>query len=169
MQLILVRHAEAADIGQQGATTDFDRPLTPRGHQQARALAAALAAHGIVPAVVSSSPLLRAVQTAQPLPGLPSDRADMLTTTEFLSPEEYGPKRLSKYVTKLDAPTTVLVGHNPTVSDYARWLLNGEDGTIDLDKGSAVYIECPDGPGKGGGILRWLVNPDWFFVERPDC
>jgi phosphohistidine phosphatase len=56
----MVRHAEAAP----GEPDDL-RELTPKGFDQARALGMELAADGIRPDVVLSSPLLRARQTAQ--------------------------------------------------------------------------------------------------------
>ena len=57
MRLFLVRHAEAAP-----GHPDELRPLTPAGREQARALGERLAP--TAPAVVLSSPLLRARETA---------------------------------------------------------------------------------------------------------
>jgi phosphohistidine phosphatase len=57
----------------------------------------------------------------------------------------------------------VLVGHNPSISDFLRWLLNGEECSVEMDKGAAALIECPDGPGKGDGVLQWLVSPEWYI------
>ena len=59
MRLFLVRHAEAAP-----GEPDALRELTPAGHDQARALGMELAANGIRPAVILTSPLVRARQTA---------------------------------------------------------------------------------------------------------
>jgi phosphohistidine phosphatase len=59
MRLFLVRHAEAAP-----GDPDALRELTPAGHEQARALGMELAANGIRPAVILTSPLVRARQTA---------------------------------------------------------------------------------------------------------
>ena len=44
MKLILVRHAEAVDLGTDGVASDFDRPLTDLGRRQAAGLATALKA-----------------------------------------------------------------------------------------------------------------------------
>jgi hypothetical protein len=32
-----------------------------------------------------------------------------------------------------------------------------------MDKGAALLVECGDGPGKGHGVLRWFVTPDWLM------
>lgn len=163
MNLILVRHAEAVNIGQAGATTDFDRPLSELGRKQAAALAVGLRAVGVAPGSVASSPLVRAVQTAEPLLALLHDRHGAPAVCGFLAPDDYKPKRLAEYAAGSGAGPVVLVGHNPSISDFACWLLNAERGGIDLDKGAAALFECPNGPGKGEGELRWLVSPEWYL------
>jgi phosphohistidine phosphatase len=62
VRLFLVRHAEAAP-----GEPDELRPLTPAGRETARALGDRLAAQGIQPDAVLSSPLLRARETAAEL------------------------------------------------------------------------------------------------------
>src|SRR5947207_15995446 len=62
VQLVIVRHAEAA-----AGEPDELRPLTPEGREAARALGERLAAEGVQPDAVLSSPLLRARQTADEL------------------------------------------------------------------------------------------------------
>ena len=56
----LVRHAHAL-----GGDPDDTRVLSERGLDEARALAASLAGHDLPPAVVLTSPLVRARQTAE--------------------------------------------------------------------------------------------------------
>src|SRR5436305_7458041 len=62
VQLVIVRHAEAA-----AGEPDELRPLTSEGRQAARALGEQLAADGVRPDAILSSPLLRARETAQEL------------------------------------------------------------------------------------------------------
>ena len=62
MQLYLVRHAEAAS-----GDPDELRPLTPEGRAAARELGQRLAAEGVRPDAVLTSPLLRARETAAEL------------------------------------------------------------------------------------------------------
>ena len=65
MQLVIIRHAEAAP-----GSPDELRPLTPAGREQARLLGLQLREQGIQPDAVVSSPLLRALETAAALAGL---------------------------------------------------------------------------------------------------
>ena len=60
MQLLLVRHAEAAS-----GTPDELRPLTPTGREQARSLGERLRAEGVEPSAILTSPLLRARETGE--------------------------------------------------------------------------------------------------------
>ena len=62
MQLYLVRHAEAAD-----GEPDELRPLTTEGRRAAKELGERLAAEGIRPDAVLTSPLLRARETGAEL------------------------------------------------------------------------------------------------------
>src|ERR671932_769464 len=62
MDLYLLRHGEAGQVPR-----DEDRELTERGHEQARAVAAGLAWLNPGLDAILTSPLPRAVQTAQPV------------------------------------------------------------------------------------------------------
>jgi phosphohistidine phosphatase len=62
MRLLLVRHAEAAP-----GNPDELRELTDKGRRQAEGLGADLAAEGVQAAVILTSPLIRARQTAEAL------------------------------------------------------------------------------------------------------
>ena len=59
MRLLIVRHAKAAD-----GSPDELRPLTEAGREHARSLGKQLAADGVRPDAILTSPLLRARETA---------------------------------------------------------------------------------------------------------
>src|SRR5205807_2522803 len=65
MRLYLIRHADAAPLGEGGVADDRDRPLTELGHSQCQALAAALQKRDVKVDQIVTSPLLRARQTAE--------------------------------------------------------------------------------------------------------
>lgn len=62
--LIIVRHANALSGWEARVNTDAERPLSPEGIQKAAQTAQALKARAIAPDIILTSPLLRAVQTA---------------------------------------------------------------------------------------------------------
>jgi len=117
MQLYLVRHAEAAD-----GEPDELRPLTAEGRRAARTLGERLAADGVVPDAVLTSPLLRARETgaelARPV-GLepePDERLAPGATAESVraAAEERG-------------ETVVVVGHQPDCGRVAAELTGGPE------------------------------------------
>jgi phosphohistidine phosphatase len=112
MRLVLVRHAEAAP----GSPDDL-RALTDEGRAQARALGERLRDEGIRPDAVLSSPLLRAVQTAEAL-GLGEPEAD-----DRLAPG-MTPDTVRAVVAERGG-TVVVVGHQPDCSRIAAALTDG--------------------------------------------
>ena len=129
MQLYLVRHAEAAD-----GEPDELRPLTAEGRRAARALGERLAAEGIRPDVVLTSPLLRARETGAEL-GRPTG----------LEPEP--DERLAPGATAEDVKaaaegrgeTVVVVGHQPDCGRIAAAFTGGEE--LKLPPAGIVALE----------------------------
>jgi phosphohistidine phosphatase len=112
VQLVIVRHAEAA-----AGEPDELRPLTPEGREAARALGERLAAEGVRPDAVLTSPLLRARETAQELArpaGLdpePDERLAPGATAEGV-----------RAAAAERGETVVVVGHQPDCSKIAEAL-----------------------------------------------
>jgi len=117
MRLFIVRHAEAA----QGQPDDR-RPLTPAGRTQAREVGRRLAAQGVHPPVVLSSPLLRAVETAEEIARALGARVE---ADERLAPG-VTPAEIRNVVLGLDGPV-VLVGHQPDCGRAAAAFGDGEE------------------------------------------
>jgi phosphohistidine phosphatase SixA len=164
MKLILVRHAEAVPVGFADVATDSDRFLSDLGKRQALALADALKKAGVTADVVITSPLVRAVQTGGPLVAALTPGKEPVTT-EFLGFDEYRPKKLADFVNGLNVNMAVLVGHMPTLGQFAEWLLAADEGTIDFAKAAAAKIACGKSVGEGSGTLKWIVHPDFFMAE----
>lgn len=161
MNLLLIRHAEAVDKGVDGVSSDFDRHLTERGRTQAVGLAAALRSRGVPIGAVISSPLIRAVQTAEPLLELSAYKE--LVLCDYLAPEEFRPKKLSRFIEEQGAECVALVGHMPDISSYAGWLLGTDEAAIPFAKGGAALIVQPDEIKAGAGTLEWFLPPEWYL------
>jgi phosphohistidine phosphatase len=117
VQLYLVRHAEAAD-----GEPDELRPLTAEGRQAARTLGERLAADGVVPDAILTSPLLRARETGAELAraaGLepePDERLAPGATAESVKAAATG-----------RGETVVVVGHQPDCGRIAAELAGGPE------------------------------------------
>ena len=131
MRVFLVRHAEAAP-----GEPDELRTLTPTGRSQARELGARLAADGVHPEVVLTSPLLRARETGGELA-----RA---TGTGSEPDERLKPGATSEDVLAVVAgrgEEVVVVGHQPDCGRIAAALTGGEEPPFPA--GGMVVIELP--------------------------
>jgi phosphohistidine phosphatase len=162
MRLILVRHAEAGNVGQGGVRTDFDRALTARGHGTANALAERLKMMGVRVDVVVSSPLVRARQTAEPLLGLVDSARSVLVTCDDLAPDAFKPKKVARAVEELGVRSAAVVGHLPDIAHFAGWLVGSGGRGVAFDKGTAGLIDTGGAVGEGTGTLVWLVTPEWY-------
>lgn len=115
MRLYLVRHAEAAP-----GEPDELRRLTPEGRRAARALGEDLAAQGVRPDALLSSPLLRARETAAEIGRAvgvepePDERLGFGATAEGLREAVEG-----------RGETVVAIGHQPDCGRIAAALGDG--------------------------------------------
>jgi phosphohistidine phosphatase len=161
MDLYLIRHADALPLGEQGVTTDGDRPLSDKGERQSAALGNALRQQDIRLDRLYTSPLVRARRTAELL--LPTYGRPELTaeTIDQLVPSTR-PRKLSRFLLKQDGQSIGLVGHMPHLAVFLGWLIGDKRVQIEIAKAGVAHLTCGDVPGKGLATLRWLVGPEWF-------
>ena len=128
MDLLLWRHAEAED-----GEDDLKRPLTERGHRQAKAMAGWLLAHQPRDLRIIASPAVRTRQTAEALK-LPFE------TNRRLAPEAC----VSELVAASGWPTAkgavLIVGHQPTLGRMASLLLAGGEADWSIKKGALWWL-----------------------------
>ena len=161
MELYLIRHADAFALGERGITNDEERPLSEKGEQQSEKAARAFQAKGILLDKLFTSPLVRSRQTAEILLRIWSRPELLLESCDSLAPGGK-PRKLSKFVAKSGGAKIGLVGHMPDLADYAAWLVGDRKAQLDIAKAGAVLIECDGEPTKKGGVLKWMVTPDWY-------
>jgi uncharacterized phosphatase len=65
MQLFFIRHGESQNNNEGRFTGQQDIPLTDLGREQARLIGRRILSEGLAPDVIISSPLIRALETAQ--------------------------------------------------------------------------------------------------------
>lgn len=122
LQLVLFRHAEAA---RPEGVADVERPLSPRGRADARAMGQLFAEQGSPPDLVVISPALRTRETWD-IAG-----AGIAAVPVRIEPQIYettAESVLTAILRNLDpsARHVMLVGHNPWIEDLA-WLLVGAE------------------------------------------
>lgn len=152
MKCYFLRHGLAVDAGEWSGA-DFDRPLTPQGHERMTLAAKTIANLGVNVDVILTSPLVRAVQTAT-IVAKRLKLQDRLVEDARLA----GGFGLSTFAEILAERRTLdailLVGHEPGMSRTAGELVGGAN--IDFKPGSLACVDVPD-PASLGGTLLWLV------------
>ena len=155
MEVWLVRHAIAADQAP-NSTADEDRPLTEHGQALFNDLADSLARHVKMPGCVASSPLVRAVQTAELLCRASGIKKKELLITDVLAPG-VSVHRLLEYVQQREVDRIALVGHEPDMSRCTSQLIGG--GSVSFGKGNIACIRFTGALEAGAGELRWFLSP----------
>jgi phosphohistidine phosphatase len=155
MRVTLIRHGEAGD----DAPRDEDRTLTKRGRAQARRVGAALARRGARFSTVITSPLVRAVQTAEIVVAAMELRARVIVN-DVLVPEgqPHNVVALLGSLTEAQGKSVALVAHEPILSRVGALLL-GTSRFPALRKGEAVRIRLPQGTAQPGAV-RWRIDPE---------
>lgn len=153
MDLFLIRHAHAVDGD---GRRDDDRPLSPEGRRQARDVGAALARHTVRFGRMLTSPLVRAVETAE-LIAVATGFDGGLEVTDSLRPDGSW-KQLVRELTQRsggDEGALALVGHEPTIGHYLSKLL--ADKGLSMSKGAVVRLAVAsvDEPAR----VVWTLTP----------
>ena len=153
-RLYLLRHGPAGSHGEWTAD-DALRPLTPKGRDAVDAVAEQLAVAGVTVDGILTSPLTRAVQTAEIV-------ASRLGTTKLLESDPrlepgFDSEDLAGILADYpDASALMLVGHEPDLSGVVSALIGG--GAIDYKKGAVARIDLLS-TGRLAGSLVWLLTP----------
>jgi phosphohistidine phosphatase len=118
MRIYLVRHGDA--VHEDEAGSDRDRWLSPRGREAARVLGRLLRESRVEPDAIVSSPLPRAVQTAELLASS-LDYIAHIASLRCLEPSAQ-PRVAANTIATLGA-SVVVVGHEPSISALGAYLL----------------------------------------------
>jgi len=154
MRITLIRHGEAGE----DAPRDEERSLTKGGRTEVRRVGQALERAGVHFGAVVSSPLVRAVQTAEITAAAVGYRGRVLVS-EKLIPDAFPAGVMSLLATLASAgkKSVALVAHEPVLSRVAAMLL--QIGRFPpLRKAEAIRIRLPGGA-EQPGTFRWRIDP----------
>ncbi|MDE3074022.1 MAG: histidine phosphatase family protein [Chloroflexota bacterium] len=154
MNLFVMRHGPA-EMKRMGMA-DEDRALTPQGRAQTVAVARGLKRLGVAPVAVLSSPLKRALETADLVAG------EILQQGKPLPEESLTAGARPEHIVRAlkgHEEDLLIVGHNPDLAHLLAFLLaGGEEIGIDLGTASVAAIEFPRTARKGSGVLQWHLR-----------
>ncbi|MGC9159725.1 MAG: phosphohistidine phosphatase SixA, partial [Terracidiphilus sp.] len=154
MNLYLMRHANAG-LRRDNAVLDEKRALVKEGKEQCILMARVLSALKVQVDVIVSSPLKRALQTAQ-LVGTELGYDARVEISPALGPEaDFADfqQMLSAYA---GCDGVLAVGHNPNVFRFLGRMISGNGGAaVRMRKGSVARIDMERHP----PLLKWLIDP----------
>jgi phosphohistidine phosphatase len=148
MELILWRHAEAAD-----GTPDDARPLTEKGRRQAERMAHFLSGRLPPNTRILVSPALRAQQTAAAL------------STHFITAPNLGTHATPQTAIAtagwpMAGGAALLVGHQPWMGELACQLMLGSGDIWSIKKGAVWWFSRREREGDYQTVLRLVLAPD---------
>jgi len=155
VELLLVRHAIAAERDHAAYRDDRARPLTAEGRKRMAEVAAGLA-QLVTPTDVFTSPLLRARQTAEILA-----RTLRLKVSELDSLGNGDHPATLAAVAQRTSGTVVLVGHEPWMGELLSYLLTGDPEIVSapFKKGGTALVGASGSRAAGEWSLRWAMPP----------
>jgi len=152
MKVFIVRHGIAEDSARGG---DRERALTEEGRKKMKDAAAGFARLNPEVDTIFSSPLVRAVQTAEIIAQALGQKAP-IEIMEELSPAHSSEDVTRRLRNQKRKGNVILAGHEPNCSDLAGHLLGGTD--MEFKKGAICLIET-ESLESGSGRLIWHLSP----------
>ena len=155
MILYVMRHAEAVEGSD--ILRDEWRYLTEKGRVDADKTSSSIARYSPKPRLTITSPLTRAVQTAE-IAAEKACRKNKVIASELLLPGA-GIGELVAYLKRCrDAKRVMVVGHEPQLGLLVAMLLGREDGAFPLKKAACVALKLDTGTDdKPAGFLWYLL------------
>lgn len=153
MRVVLVRHGQAVDGSSE--LPDADRFLTSKGRRVTRDVARLLAEHDVKPTRIVTSPLVRAVQTAEIIAEAHGYEGAITVWRPLVPDGTSVLKALRPLDDAIEQDTVALVGHEPLMRSMAAHLL-GLSMFPGFKKSAVCLIKRKAG---GTGAFRWMLVP----------
>ena len=174
IEIYLMRHGIAAELGEGGILKDADRPLTLEGRAKLKQAALGLKTAALKFNMIFTSPLLRARQTAEVVAEA-LDLQHRVKILNALAPGQQfaqGESGNAEIFLELGAhqfDRALLVGHMPDLSELASQLIAGHRNlNIEFKKGTLCCIEVSSLPPRGPGLLCWMLTPKQMRLMARD-
>jgi len=157
MVIYFLRHANAGPKQFSDAAKDEKRPIDKVGEVQCHDVGRALAFLGVAANVVISSPLTRAMQTAE-IVAQEIGYEEKIVVDPALRPEATFEQFKALLNRHKDKPAIMVVGHDPSMTEFVnRVLSNGTPlAVVEMKKGGVAKVEKEL---RRPAALRWLLTP----------
>ena len=157
-EVYLVRHAIAEVRDPRRFPDDAKRPLTAVGRRKMQRAAQGLAKLGVKADCVGSSPLVRAVQTAEVL-AKELSYSKPIEMISALAPGADCGEVVAWLAKHSQNHRVLLVGHEPDISELLHLCVANAQFHSDFKKGGVALVTFGGRIAAGQGTLGWLVTP----------
>ena len=160
MNLYVLRHGIAVEVGTPGYPKDADRPLIAKGERRLWQVAEAMEAMELSFDLILSSPYVRARRTAEIIAEAFNSRKKLEISAD-LAPDG-SVKKLVEFLNGLEpAPREVLlVGHEPYLSGLISLLASGDEThAVTMKKGGLCNISVDSLKYGRCASIEWLLTP----------
>ena len=156
MEIYLLRHGIAEDA--KAGEPDSDRALTKEGREKLRRVLKRARAAGVAPALILSSPYLRAVQTAEAAAEI-LGYSRGLVRTPALQPDTSPHDTWDEIRSHKDETSILLASHEPLMSSMLAFLLDSPALQTDMKKAALARVDCDRLTAKPRCVLKWMITP----------
>jgi len=156
MILYVMRHAEAVEASD--TLRDEWRYLTDKGRSAAEKVIAAVVKTGPKQRLTITSPLTRAVQTAE-ITAQKACRKNVVVASGHLLPGAEVGKLVTHLKSCKDAKRVMLVGHEPQLGLLIATLLGRENDSVLLKKGACAALKLDPDRAEIPASFLWYLAP----------
>jgi phosphohistidine phosphatase len=161
VKVVLIRHGEASDAG---GDSDAVRYLTRQGRDSSRAVAEQLSGRSLAPTQIYTSPLVRAVQTAEILAHAVEHPGPVLVHERLVPGGGTMAQVLAVLERHAEDDIVAFVTHEPLVRALAGHLSGLGGAFPGFRTSGAAVIELRD----GAGMLAGRIDPNTLGWRGPD-
>jgi phosphohistidine phosphatase len=157
MVIYFLRHANAGSKHFSDPVKDEKRPIDKLGEEQSHDVGRALAYLGVTANVIISSPLTRAMQTAQ-IVSQEIGYEEKIVLDDALRPEATFEKFKALLNRHKDKPAIMVVGHDPSMTEFVNRVLSGGAplAAVEMKKGGVAKVDIEI---RRQAVLRWCITP----------
>jgi phosphohistidine phosphatase len=155
LELYLLRHGIAEDRAPSGR--DADRRLTDEGKKKLHRVMERAARAGIGPSLILSSPLKRAVETAEIAADVLHYKGE-IGQTEALTPDSSPRAVWTEIRRHREAASILMAGHEPLFSQTVAYFLGSAYAMVEFKKGALVRIDFGSLGAEPKGVLQWMLT-----------
>jgi len=157
MVIYFLRHANAGQKHFSNPANDEKRSIDKVGEEQSHDVGRALAFIGATANVIISSPLTRAVQTAE-IVAQEIGYEERLVLDDALRPEATFDQFKALINRHKDKAAIMVVGHDPSMTEFVNRVLSGGGplAAVEMKKGGMAKVEKEL---RRPAVLRWLMTP----------